>query len=319
MTYIECLNLLLRPNLCTKYLALDLYAGSGGLSLGFEAAGFETIGYEHNSNACKTYNGNLNGYCFQTELNIDTIFPKADILIAGPPCQPFSINGNQNGVSDSRNGFPTCLSAIEQISPTVFVLENVKGLLGKNKWYLDFLMEHFQSLGYQLSINLLNSKDFLVPQNRERVFIIGSKNRKIEIDFKQSFHVTSGQALDNLAFDFDENSKFITPDMEMYIDRYERASKCITPRDLHLHKPSRTLTCRNLAGSTGDMLRISLPNGRRRRLSVREAARLQSFPDWFTFEGNETSVFSQIGNAVPPMMAFHVATQIKAYLDSPIT
>jgi DNA (cytosine-5)-methyltransferase 1 len=319
MTYTECLNLLLKPNSHSKYLAIDLYAGCGGLSLGFEAAGFETIAYEKNLHACNTYNSNLQGHCFQSNLNTDTIFPKADILIAGPPCQPFSINGNQNGVNDSRNGFPVCISAIEQISPSVFVLENVKGLLGKNKWYLDYLLEQFQSLGYYLNVKLLNSKDYLVPQNRERIFIIGSKIKKIEFDFKQPFQITSGEALDNLAFNFDENSKFITSDMQIYIDKYELASKCVVPRDLHLHKLSRTLTCRNLAGSTGDMLRISLPNGKRRRLSIKEAAILQSFPDWFKFEGNDSNIFAQIGNAVPPMMAFHVAEHVKKHLDSIIT
>lgn len=316
MTYLECLNLLLKPNSDSKYLAVDLYAGCGGLSLGFEAVGIETIGYEKNQNACNTYNNNLQGYCFRSDLNMNTIFPNADILIGGPPCQPFSVNGNQNGVNDSRNGFPVCISAIEQISPSVFVLENVKGLLGKNKWYLDYLLEQFESLGYYITIKLLNSKDYLVPQNRERIFIIGSKERKIEFNFKQNIQITSGQALNQLAFSFDENSKFITDEMQVYIEKYERASKCLVPRDLHLNKPSRTLTCRNLAGSTGDMLRISLPNGKRRKLSIKEAAILQSFPEWFEFEGNESSVFSQIGNAVPPMMAFHVASQIKEYLDS---
>ena len=102
--------------------------------------------------------------------------------------------------------------------------------------------------------------------------------------------------------------------MDRYIANYERASKCVNPRDLHLHKPARTLTCRNLAGSTGDMHRVKLNDGRRRRITVREAARLQSFPDWFDFQGNETHQYNQIGNAVAPFFAYHLAKNIKSHL-----
>ena len=93
-------------------------------------------------------------------------------------------------------------------------------------------------------------------------------------------------------------------------------SKLVNPRDLHMDRPARTLTCRNLAGSTADMHRIKLSDGRRRRLRVQEAARLQSFPDWFEFSGSETSKFNQIGNAVPPMFAHYIGRQMKKYLDN---
>ena len=219
-----------------KFQHIELFAGCGGMSLGFEAAGFETFGYEMNQNASKSYNRNLQGFCEHSILSIDSIFPQADILIAGPPCQPFSINGNQNGFLDSRNGFPVCISAIEQISPSVFVLENVKGLLGKNKWYLDYLLEQFQSLGYHTSVMLLNSKDYLVPQNRERVFIIGSKHTKFEFKFKQKFQITSGQALDTLAFNFDASSKFITEDMQVSV--LEGLFKCKSRGTTHLEASS---------------------------------------------------------------------------------
>lgn len=105
--------------------------------------------------------------------------------------------------------------------------------------------------------------------------------------------------------------------MDRYVANYERASKCIRPRDLHLDRPARTLTCRNLAGATGDMQRVLLPDGRRRRLLVREAARLQSFPDSFEFFGGETSRYNQIGNAVPPIFAWHLAKAVLRQLDVP--
>lgn len=104
--------------------------------------------------------------------------------------------------------------------------------------------------------------------------------------------------------------------MDRYIEKYEKASQCVRPRDLRLEEPSRTVTCRNLAGATGDMLRILLPDGRRKRVSVREGARLQGFPDWFDFCGNESSRFKQIGNAVPPLMAKALAESAREYLSA---
>lgn len=314
MTYSDYIDLILKPDPLPRFLAVDLFAGCGGMSLGFEAAGFETIAYEKNNDACNSYNSNLTGICYSRNLDLSTSFPQADVLIAGPPCQPFSVNGNQMGNSDTRNGFPVCISAIEEISPKIFVIENVRGLLGKNKWYLDFVIEQLQNLGYYITVSLLNAKDYHVPQNRERVFIIGCKSHFIELEYENKGVITAGNALEELAYQYDDNSKFLTAEMDHYIKKYELASHCRVSRDLHLHKPSRTLTCRNLGGSTGDMLRIALPNGLRRRLSILESARLQSFPDWFVFKGSEGSIFNQIGNAVPPMMAYHVAKVVKKNL-----
>jgi len=186
-------------------------------------------------------------------------------------------------------------------------------MLYKNKWYLREVIEELESLDYQISYSLLNAKDYEVPQNRERVIVIGSKSR-INLPTKISRKVTAGEALGELAFQHDENSKFLTKSMGKYVAKYEKASHCINPRDLYLDKPARTLTCRNLAGSTGDMHRVLLADGRRRKLTPREAARLQSFPDWFKFSGTETHQFNQIGNAVAPNFAFHLAKMIKDHL-----
>lgn len=293
---------------------VDLFAGCGGLSLGFEAAGFKTVGYEMLEDASETYRANLIGDCFTEKLHVDTEFPKAEVVIGGPPCQPFSVGGKQLGLKDARDGFPIFLSAIERLEPEVFLFENVRGLLYKNKWYLLEIVNQLEEWGYQVSFKLLNAKKYGVPQNRERVIVIGAKE-PIAFPPEKNQRVTAGEALGKLAFQVPEGSKFLTPSMDKYIAKYEKASKCINPRDLHLDRPARTLTCRNLAGATGDMHRVRLPDGRRRRLTIQEAARLQSFPDWFEFAGNETGIYNQIGNAVAPYFAFALAQEIKSYFQ----
>lgn len=315
MEYWEEINRKLKPWIDTDLnkTVVDLFAGCGGLSLGFEANGFKTIGYEMDANACETYNQNLIGACINEKLTIDSSYPKADIVIGGPPCQPFSVGGKQLGLKDSRDGFPIFLSAIRQLNPEVLLFENVRGMLYKNKWYLREVIEELEKLGYYINYALLNAVNYEVPQNRERVIVIGSKN-KMNLPIKANRVVTAGQALGDLAFQFDEKSKFFTESMDKYVANYEKASKCISPRDLYLDRPARTLTCRNLAGATGDMHRVRLKDGRRRRITVREAARLQSFPDWFEFSGTETNQYNQIGNAVAPYFAFHLAQNIRNHL-----
>lgn len=298
-----------------SFTALDLFAGCGGLGLGFEAAGFHTVGYEMNMDSCNTYNNNLAGDCTEAFLSCDFTFPKTDIIIGGPPCQPFSVGGNQKGLKDARDGFPAFVEAVEQTKPKMWLFENVRGMLYKNKWYLSEIVEKLQNLDYVVDFELLNAAHYGVPQNRERLIVVGH-NGEFKFPTADKSRVSAGDALGTMAKSTPSSSKFLTESQDRYIERYEIASKCINPRDLALDRPARTLTCRNLAGATGDMQRVLLPDGRRRRLLVREAARLQTFPDWFDFSGSETSQFNQIGNAVAPLFAYKLAEACFAYLSN---
>ena len=307
-----------------EYLVIDLFAGCGGLALGFEAAGFKTIGYEILEDACATYRYNLHSPCHQVNLTplsiVETLYTtslqKAAVIIGGPPCQPFSVGGHQLGLEDSRDGFPTFISTVKRYRPQLALFENVRGMLFRNKVYFEEIVEALQELDYIVEWRILNAADYGVPQKRERLFCVAHKGGW-EWPEKTHFSApyTAGEALGELAFSVTQNSKFLTPSMDEYVKKYEIASKCVKPRDVHLNTPCRTVTCRNLAGATGDMLRIRLPDGRRRRLTVREAARLQSFPDWFEFQGSENSQFNQIGNAVPPLLAKALARSVNAYLN----
>ena len=123
MGYIERINTELKPWVDQELnkTVIDLFAGCGGLSLGFEAVGFKTIGYEKLEDASQTYRQNLIGDCSTELLSVETEYPKADIVIGGPPCQPFSVGGKQMGLEDARDGFPIFLAAIEQVKPEVLL------------------------------------------------------------------------------------------------------------------------------------------------------------------------------------------------------
>lgn len=313
--YIEFLNTTLRIPDVQPYTAIDLFAGCGGLSLGFEAAGIKTIGYEMVADCCETYRRNLDSECHQVMITPNMEFPKVQVVIGGPPCQPFSRRGKQLGKEDARNGFPSFIEAIRKINPDIWICENVKGLPEQNTEYFKTLIDEFESLGYIVYKTVIKMERFDVPQNRERMVMVGHRGG-FTPPTEKDYRITAGEALGELASQIPENAAFLTPAMDQYIAKYEAASKCKNPRDLHMDRPARTLTCRNLAGATSDMHRIRLADGRRRRITVREAARLQSFPDWFEFSGSEESQFTQIGNAVPPMFAYHLAQSVIDYLQN---
>lgn len=311
--YSDYIDKLLKPNIQEKAVVLDLFAGCGGLSLGFEAAGFKTIGFEMVDAAVNTYNKNLCGECYNQFLEVGYDYPMIDdidIVIGGPPCQPFSRFGNQMGIEDARDGFPVFIDAVRRIQPRVFVFENVANILGRHKWYLDLIVKELQNIGYYVDYRVLNAVDYGVPQNRERLICVGHR-AKFHFPTKELRKTTVAEAIGDTMLSPEPTGKILTPRQDEYIAAYEKKSHCVNPRDLYPDRPARTITCRNLAGATSDMQRVRLADGRRRRVTDREAARLQSFPDWFEFDGTETKRFNQIGNAVPPLLAYKIALQVK--------
>lgn len=310
------INQLLTPQSTEDGIVLDLFAGCGGLSLGFEAAGFTTIGYEMLLDASQSYSSNLNGNCHNVKLEVGFEYPCNERIVAiigGPPCQPFSRFGNQKGLEDARDGFPIFVDAVKRLNPDLFLFENVANIIGRHKWYLDLIINELEALGYIVEYKILNAVNYGVPQNRERLICVGHRAvfsfPKVEV-----YKTTVQDAIGDTMFQETPINKILTPRQDEYIAEYEKKSHCVNPRDLYPNRPARTITCRNLAGATSDMQRVKLPDGRRRRLTVREASRLQSFPDWFDFKGVETKQFYQIGNAVPPLLAYKLALEVKKTL-----
>lgn len=175
MNYPETLNRKLRPKKGGEPLVVDLFAGCGGLGLGFEAQGFATVGFEKDADCCSTYRRNLEGQCEQVMLTPETLLPAARVVIGGPPCQPFSVNGHQRGLDDARDGFPAFISAIARLQPDIWLFENVRGVLYGNRWYFDEITTALRQLGYIVEYELLNAVNFGVPQNRERVIVVGHR------------------------------------------------------------------------------------------------------------------------------------------------
>jgi len=286
------------------------------MALGFAATGFRTIGYEMNSDACQTYQANIGNDCFLETLTPDSKVSVGDVLLAGPPCQPFSVTGLKGGASDRRNGLPTFLTAVEQTTPALAVLENVPALKTEHQQYFRILVQRLERMGYNVDWEIINAADFGVPQNRRRLFVVAHHGGFVfPAPTHLDRHVTVRQALGSMVRRLPATARLLSRQTMKYVRKYEIKCRCRNPRDLACDLPARTLTCRNIAASTGDMIRIKVPDGRRRRLTVREAARLQSFPDWFRFSGSKTSQFEQIGNAVPPLVAKAIASAVLVCLS----
>lgn len=307
-------EILARKRRLADFKTVDLFCGCGGLSLGLEAAGMPVSGFDANPDAVKTCQFNLRG---ETQLQyIDKNFhvPKSDVIVGGPPCQPFSTLGLNLGRKDARDGFPSFVHAVQCGKPRLWMFENVTGLLRQNV-YLDQIFNSLKKEGYKIEFKTLNAAEYGIPQARRRLVAFGWKKGKFSWPEKFSKEFNVNDAIGRLMTGAPKNARWLTPSMENYIERYERASNCSKPRDLDRYKPARTITCRNLAGATGDMLRVRLPDGRRRMLTVKEAARLQSFPDSYKFTGSFHSVMQQIGNAVPPFFGWQIGVAIRKHLE----
>lgn len=199
-------------------IVLDLFAGCGGLSLGFESLGFRTIGFEVLPDATQTYNHNLHGECHCQELQVgQNLCHKADVIIGGPPCQPFSVGGLQSGPRDSRDGFPIFLDSVERYQPQIALFENVRGMFYKNEKYLQKIIDELENIGYNVSIKLLNAFMFGVPQKRERLFVVASKYQWIWPNPLQNQRFNAGDAIGDTALNIPENPKFLTESMIEYV------------------------------------------------------------------------------------------------------
>ena len=302
-------------------IVASLFSGAGGLDLGFIQAGHQVIWANDNyEDAVSTYKENIGDHIILDDIkNIKSEeIPDHDILIGGFPCQGFSVANTGRSKSDERNSlYLEFLRVISDKKPKYFVAENVKGILSLEKGEVfNLIISDFESAGYKVEYQVLNSANYGVPQKRERVIIIGTREDiNIPISHPPSTHhnteknkeetsllpwVTVGEALSNIP-DPDGSHNLLNHTYSKFKLKF---NGYIGNRSIDPEKPSPTVTARG--DSKGGVVVLHHPNNKR-RMSVREIAIVQSFPINYKFIGPNSSAYRQIGNAVPPLMANAIA------------
>lgn len=307
-----------------KYKIIDLFAGIGGMRRGFENASFKNIECVFTSEWDKyskiTYEKNYpNEEVFGDITKIDEkLIPNHDILLAGFPCQAFSQAGLGKGFSDTRG---TLFFDIERIlikkQPKAFLLENVKRLKthddGKT---LKTIIKHLKKAGYKnISIQILRARDFGLPQNRERIFIVGFLDEKIKFEFPKP--ILTKTSVGNILQSRVDDKYTISDKLWTGHKRRKRENKLkgkgfgygIVDKNSEY---TNTLSARYY--KDGSEILLSQQGLNPRKLTPRECARLQGFPDSFKIPVSDTQAYRQFGNSVPVNVIEKVAEQILKHL-----
>ena len=331
---------------------LSLYTGAGGMDIGFHRAGFKTLwSNEISRDAVNTFSS-YNSECVSTCGDIESqSIPQIDVdlVIGGPPCQGFSVAGKMD-LNDPRSKHVwNFFKVVEFINPMGFVMENVKSL-AKNRRFSQLISDLENKaieLGYKTSLHILNAAHYGVPQSRERMFLIGFKEFEIPKPIETTLNnpVSVREAFKDLP-SFGENGNNstctakITPAKNPILRKSPYSGMLFNGqgRPINLDRPSLTLPA-SMGGNRTPIIDQNLINGSSngwiekyydsiingnkinseppkslRRITVEEAARLQTFPSNLKFHGSQSSQYRQIGNAVPPLLAYHIATTMREAL-----
>ncbi len=330
----------------SNYKVLELFAGAGGLALGLEKAGIESVGLveidkyasatlKHNKPDWNVINQDIKD--FITELsNYDFQDLGVDIVSGGFPCQPFSYAGKKLGIDDARGTlFYDFIKIIQVIKPKVILAENVKGLLKHDSGNtFEVIKSSFEECGYNMHYEVLNALDYEVAQKRERIVLIG-----IRKDIKAGYHfptpINKKLVLKDILQDVPSSEGYEYPEYKKKVldlvpqggchrdlpediaKKYMGKSYYLTggrtgiARRISWEEPSLTLTTSPMQKQTE-----RCHPAETRPFTVREYARIQSFPDNWEFVGSIANKYKQIGNAVPVNMAYHIGLSIKSFLDN---
>ena len=320
----------------SSYTSADLFCGAGGMAKGFEMAGYRQLcGLDWFKEAGITYRHNFKHPFIEGDITseetksrfIDTIQSQLKgeeltVLSGGFPCQGFSMSGSRI-VEDPRNSlYKDMLDIINRLRPKFIVAENVKGLRSMLKGKVeDKITKDITNLGYEVNVTVLNSADYYVPQKRERVIFIANrvdlKNYHPSPLLEQGSYITTKEAIEDLIHVADDK------DFNHIRTKHKESMKerlAAVPEGKSLYKnysdswkkcPWNQASCTIKENHGGVNIHPIEP----RVITVREMARLQSFPDDFIFKGAKGKQMVQIGNAVPPLMAKAIALGIKKSLD----
>ncbi len=311
------------------YRVLSLFTGAGGLDLGFEGAGCQTVvAVDNDFEACKTLRHNRPDWnVFEGDIReYRPTTGKVDIVIGGPPCQGFSSAG-KGDPTDPRNFlWKEYMRVVSSVSPRAILLENVSALTHrKNGDHLAGIMDALETAGYKFAYGVLNAADFGVPQARRRLVVIGLKDGvpTLPSPTHEGRHVSVREAIEDLDDRFDDSFSHTPPKHASHVaSRWARLKAGETDPNyrrarLDPDKPSTTIRAGGGYGPNGNHLAGFHPPihpWRPRQLTVREAARLQSVPDEWELKGSKTAQGRQIGNAVPVLLAEAIAKHIVSML-----
>ena len=306
-----------------EFTAVSLFCGAGGLDMGFDRVGFRTIwANDFDKDACKTHQNwsRAEVVCGDISKIETSEIPDSDIILGGFPCQGFSLSGPRK-IDDSRNVlYKHYVRIVKEKQPLIFVGENVKGLLtmGEGK-IIEAIIAEFSDCGYDVFFQLINAKNFGVPQDRERVIISGFRKdlniQRFEIPVPRNMHTTLREALAGMP-DPKPDDVCAAP----YSSRYMSRNRKRGWDEVSYTIPAMAKQVTLYPGSP-DMIKIETDHwefgkdGITRRFSWQEAAAIQTFPKNMSFFGDLTSKYKQIGNAVPVKLAEYVAVQLYAILN----
>jgi DNA (cytosine-5)-methyltransferase 1 len=315
---------------------ISLFAGAGGLDIGFHKAGFQTLwANDFDKVIVPSYKNYFPDVLFD-DRSITKIpnydIPKTDGIIGGPPCQSWSEAGAKRGVEDPRGKlFFEYIRILKYIQPKFFVAENVSGILhSRNKEAFNNIVKMFEDAGYDVTWQQLNASDYDVPQDRKRVFVVGfRKDLNIKFSFpkaNQEKRTLKDAIYDLKDLPLGEKSEVLNHEItdtgysSMFMSRnrvraWDEQSYTVVAMDrqtpLHPQAP------KMLSTSEKDK-RIFAPGfeDKYRRFSVRECARIQTFPDDYEFlYSHPRNGYKMVGNAVPVNLAYSIAVQIKKHLN----
>lgn len=317
--------------------AIELFCGTGGMALGLEQAGFELkLLLDLDKDSCKTISYNRPNWNIMNENIQDVSFKNTsvDLVSGGFPCQPFSHAGHKLGFKDVRGTvFYEFARAIKEIQPRMFIAENVEAILrNDNGNTIRNIMSIFHELGYDVKYDTLNALDFRVPQKRKRVFFIGTKhpnNFEFPKHHKKIFVLRD--ALKNvkpgpgMKYSTEKASmlKHVPPGgcwvnmptkmQKKYMGKsfYSTGGRRGMGRRISWDEPCLTLTC-----SPGQKMTDRCHPDEERPFTIREYARIQTFPDYWKFIGSMSSQYRQIGNAVPVKLSKAIGKSLLNFLSS---
>lgn len=295
---------------------VSLFSGAGGLDYGIKSAGNDILwANDIDKNAVETYRHNIGNEIHCADIsNIDIKdIPNSDVVVGGFPCQGFSQANLRRTIDDERNHlYKFFYQVIEEKQPLFFIAENVKGILSLGDGeVIKQILADFESAGYVVELHKVNMANYGIPQTRERVLIIGQNKKKIGnkmlFQFPKELYSKGGMnGLQKWISIKDVLDKYPDPDMPNNLPNHVYSKYKVVYRNFTAHRqtnpdyPSPTILARG--NGKGGVCAIPHYNGKR-RLTIRESAAIQTFPDNFEFFGSMGACYRQIGNAVPVKFA----------------